>query len=99
MSELQFMVLLEPDEDDPGVYSASVSGLSGKITTVGPPQLALNTVRGALEQLVMAVGPEDAIALAESQHAVSVSDLSPGSRLERVIVRVSWTGDSVRVSA
>ena len=87
MREVCFSVLLRRDEDDPAVYRASVPGLPGWITTLGPARAALDAAHTALERILPSLSEEEYSTLCREQDAVRPSRLPSGSRLERVCVR------------
>lgn len=90
MSEIQLVVLLEPDEDDPSVFRASVPGLPGCICALGSPQAALRATKAALRSLVLSMGRAELATLREQQRAFEPRTLSKRSSVERVSVRTGF---------
>jgi predicted RNase H-like HicB family nuclease len=95
MSELLITVLLERDEDDPAIYNVSVPGLPGCISTLGSPSAAVAVVQGALQRALEAMNADERRGLREGQAAVRPSELPPGARMERVLVRVATPAEQL----
>jgi len=92
--EVQVVVALTRDEDEPELYTATAPGLPGSIQAWGAPHSALGEARAALQALLVAMPPEEVRALIEAQLRLQPGDLPAGSRVERVSVRVRLDADA-----
>ena len=88
MEELQLIVALVPDEDDPRIFRAMSPGLPGYISAYESPQSALSSAKAALESLLSSMEPAERRTLVDQQRQVQPRDLPAGSRVERVALQV-----------
>lgn len=86
VAPLQFVVVLTPAEDDPGVYTAHVPGVPGCISTLESPHAALRAVKAALQSLVSSLPGEERRNFLSTYSEIVPGELAPGSRIERVSI-------------